>query len=397
MCSRALFPAGSRRVWGISDPKTDLADMSLDHFVSAGEQRCRDRDAKRLSGFEIDHEFELGRLFDRQLLGFRALDNFMYENRGVPRDVEKIDPVRHQTASFREFQESNRGEPLCRGKIDDRSRSIGIGQKPVIDDHNGLSLPFTHVQKCARQFVRSCRPKLLQLQLKRRGRERHCWENTQCYRIAWVDKNSNSPDLWKKLLEKLKPLRVWFWNEEGPSGDVPAGPVEAGNKAGPDRIAAYKHDNGNGCGGVLGRKYPGVGIGYENINTEMDQLGCQRGEPLVVSLCISELNDNIFALQIAKSAKSRPKSFVVNLLVGSKVRVQKPYSGDLSRLLRVRGKRPSQRPAKQWDKLAPPHSITSSARAASEGGTVRLRALAVLRLITNSYLGGSLYRIYTGS
>ena len=32
------------------------------------------------------------------------------------------------------------------------------------------------------------------------------------------------------------------------------------------------------------------------------------------------------------------------------------------------------------------YSITSSARAASEGGTVTLRALAVLRLITNSYL-----------
>jgi len=32
------------------------------------------------------------------------------------------------------------------------------------------------------------------------------------------------------------------------------------------------------------------------------------------------------------------------------------------------------------------HSITSSARASSEGGTVRLRALAVLRLITNWYL-----------
>jgi hypothetical protein len=33
-----------------------------------------------------------------------------------------------------------------------------------------------------------------------------------------------------------------------------------------------------------------------------------------------------------------------------------------------------------------PHSITSSARESSEGGTVRPRALAVLRLITNSYL-----------
>jgi hypothetical protein len=35
------------------------------------------------------------------------------------------------------------------------------------------------------------------------------------------------------------------------------------------------------------------------------------------------------------------------------------------------------------------YSITSSARASNAGGTVRPRALAVLRLITNSYLVGA--------
>jgi hypothetical protein len=41
------------------------------------------------------------------------------------------------------------------------------------------------------------------------------------------------------------------------------------------------------------------------------------------------------------------------------------------------------------DELAPLHSITSSARASSVGGTVRSRALAVLRLMTTSYLVGA--------
>src|SRR5262249_44231624 len=40
------------------------------------------------------------------------------------------------------------------------------------------------------------------------------------------------------------------------------------------------------------------------------------------------------------------------------------------------------------DERAPPHSITSSARASSEVGIVRPSAFAVLRLITNSYLVG---------
>src|SRR5215471_3895081 len=38
------------------------------------------------------------------------------------------------------------------------------------------------------------------------------------------------------------------------------------------------------------------------------------------------------------------------------------------------------------DKLAPPHSITSSARASREGGMSMLSNLAVLRLTTNSSL-----------
>src|SRR5215217_4985490 len=51
----------------------------------------------------------------------------------------------------------------------------------------------------------------------------------------------------------------------------------------------------------------------------------------------------------------------------------------------------SPRPENQ-DELAAPHSITSSARARSVGGTSRPSALAVLRLIASSYLTGSLNR-----
>src|SRR5262249_15325276 len=39
--------------------------------------------------------------------------------------------------------------------------------------------------------------------------------------------------------------------------------------------------------------------------------------------------------------------------------------------------------ANKVDELPPPHSITSSARASTEGGTVRPSVLALLRLITN--------------
>ena len=62
-------------------------------------------------------------------------------------------------------------------------------------------------------------------------------------------------------------------------------------------------------------------------------------------------------------------------------------------LLRARRERPrGRRAAEQRDELAPLHSITSSARASRVGGTSRPSALAVLRLITSSYLVGCLHR-----
>src|SRR5262249_22226302 len=59
------------------------------------------------------------------------------------------------------------------------------------------------------------------------------------------------------------------------------------------------------------------------------------------------------------------------------------------RLLRVRRKRPRcRRAAEQRDELASFHSITSSARLSTEAGRSRPSALAVFRLMTNSYFVG---------
>src|SRR3974390_1455541 len=57
-------------------------------------------------------------------------------------------------------------------------------------------------------------------------------------------------------------------------------------------------------------------------------------------------------------------------------------------LLRARREWPCRHTADERDELAPPHSITSSAVTSSDGGIVSPRALAVLRLTTNSYLVG---------
>src|SRR5262249_53656362 len=69
--------------------------------------------------------------------------------------------------------------------------------------------------------------------------------------------------------------------------------------------------------------------------------------------------------------------------------VEQPDHGP-PRLLPARCYRPCRRAAEQSDELAPPdHSITSSARASSVGGTVRPIAFAALRLMTSSYFTGA--------
>src|SRR6516225_5196313 len=77
-----------------------------------------------------------------------------------------------------------------------------------------------------------------------------------------------------------------------------------------------------------------------------------------------------------------------NMLCERTVRVGAEKPNDRHRL-RTRRQRPHRRAREKRDELAPSHSITSSARASSVGGTVRPSALAVLRLIVSSYLVGA--------
>src|SRR5262249_17694231 len=67
---------------------------------------------------------------------------------------------------------------------------------------------------------------------------------------------------------------------------------------------------------------------------------------------------------------------------------EEPNAPDSSQLLRPRYSRPCRHATDQRYELAPSHSITSSARLRSVGGTVRPSAVAVFILITKSNLVG---------
>src|SRR5262245_61315498 len=108
---------------------------------------------------------------------------------------------------------------------------------------------------------------------------------------------------------------------------------------------------------------------------------------------MAKLIGNVASFDITEVAHSAHEILAIWIVIqssGSDV----SDARNLPRLLRARRERPrSSRAAEQRDEFAALHSITSSARAMSVGGTSRPSAFAVLRLIASSNLTG----VWTGS
>src|SRR5262249_21255096 len=119
------------------------------------------------------------------------------------------------------------------------------------------------------------------------------------------------------------------------------------------------------------------------------QVGRKCRQAIVLILRPTILNHNIAALHVADLSKALPECARHGCIAISGCAVQKADHGH--RRLPARRERPRHRcTAEQRDEFPPPdHSITSSARASRLSGTVRPSALAVLRLITSSYLVGA--------
>ena len=74
-----------------------------DHLVGCREQRGRYGQAKRLGGFEIDDQFELGRLLIRQIAGFFAAKNTVDIRSNATVKVDTIRAVIDQATNFCEY------------------------------------------------------------------------------------------------------------------------------------------------------------------------------------------------------------------------------------------------------------------------------------------------------
>src|SRR5262249_10167017 len=172
------------------------------------------------------------------------------------------------------------------------------------------------------------------------------------------------------------------------AGDVAARPRETCDMTQADRVGVDREDDGNCRGPLPGRFNEGRRRGEDHIDGHARELGRKCGQ-LPTVLRPSPPDEDVVARDVAQVAQARPQAISCKRL-GDKA--EKSDAWQLRTLLRARGeqqkKRRYGRAGEQRDELPPFHSITSSARASSVGGTSRPSAAAVCRLMTNSNLVG---------
>src|SRR5262245_17669081 len=170
------------------------------------------------------------------------------------------------------------------------------------------------------------------------------------------------------------------------AGDVAARSRQTLDDACANRISrSREHDRDHRCR-LLGREWRESVVRHDNIDLKPDELGGDLGKSLVASLGPAILDCEIAAVAPPQFPQSPDKGGSPFALCRRRTGAQQANDRWLA-LLRPRRERPRGRAAEQRDELASAdHSITSSAVASNEGGTVRPRVLAVCWLMTNSNL-----------
>src|SRR5262245_9651939 len=205
-----------------------------------------------------------------------------------------------------------------------------------------------------------------------------------------VHQNSDRRGVGPQLAHQPQPLRFKVENKRAYTRDVAARPIEAGDEPAPDRVAADEEDDRYAHGRRLGRQRRYLAAWCNNDrHLSTHEIGGERRQSIVLSVSPAIVQGDVSTLEESGIIQASPDHRKERRINGGRTGAEEPNHRHRC-LLRSRTKRPrSRRTAKQRYELTSPHSITSSARASSVGGTSKPSALAVLRLMTNSYFVGT--------
>src|SRR6516164_3956033 len=198
----------------------------------------------------------------------------------------------------------------------------------------------------------------------------------------------------RNLLEQFEPLAAQRVLDSGEAGDIAGRPRQTCYEATADRIGDVRKDDGDGASFLQQHRRSWCGMRKNEVRMQRDEF-FRESLPFfrVVGWCPARIDRDFLTLYPPELLEFLPESRDVCLCFRVALRIAHQCSDPPHpvSLLRARRERPCRgASAEQGDELAPLHSITSSARASSVDGTSSPNALAVLRLMTNSYLVGSM-------
>src|SRR5215468_3033964 len=152
------------------------------------------------------------------------------------------------------------------------------------------------------------------------------------------------------------------------------------------RISHGREHDGQSAAEMLQSCHGYGAAGQDDVGREREQFRGIFCAPVGVVLGPADVDPHITSnipAQFLQALVERCKSILTFRVVRSPVH-EDTNSPRTFWLLRPRCERPRCRAAEQRDELAPSHSITSSAMASSDGGTVRPSILAVSTLMASS-------------
>src|SRR5262245_51168038 len=124
----------------------------IGQLIRSGKHRCRNFEAKRLRGFEVDDQLKFSWLLDRQVSWLGALQNLIHKVRGVAIAVGKQRSIAHQTSRLGILvMPVHGGQLVLSGKLC-KAGAIKGGEGVGKDDY-AVGAFTSHCLKCSFKFL----------------------------------------------------------------------------------------------------------------------------------------------------------------------------------------------------------------------------------------------------